>query len=122
MSPRHLTGQQDVGDADPLLHCAGCLMEEELRAERESAARSAGAPLRRAQQFAEAGLEIATDITGMLGPSHWRKGSLIAVGMRARGSQWRKCLTVVVFRIGLIAERWARTCFIRHPRSDIKLS
>jgi len=33
--------------------------------------------------------------------------------MRARGGQWRKwrkCLTVVVFRIGLIAERRGRTC------------
>jgi hypothetical protein len=67
------------------------------------------------QQFA--------DTAGMPGRSHshWRKGSLTAVGMRARGSQWRKCLTVVVFRIGLIAKRRARTCFVRHPRSDIKL-
>jgi hypothetical protein len=79
---------------------------------------------RRAQQFAEAGLKITTDTAGMLrrSHSHWRKGSLTAVGMRARGSQWGKCFTVVMFRIGLIAERQARTCFIRHPRSDIKLS
>jgi hypothetical protein len=46
---------------------------------------------------------------------------LLAKGER-EGGQWRKCLTVVVFRIGLIAERRARTCFVRHPRSDIKLS
>jgi hypothetical protein len=70
MSQRRLTRQQVVGDADPLLDCAGRLMEDGLRAERESAARSAGAPLRRAQQFAESGLKIANDTAGMLGPSH----------------------------------------------------
>ena len=55
---------------------------------------------RRAQQFAEAGLKIATDTAGMLGRSHshWRKGGLTTVSMRAPGSQWRKCLTVVVLR------------------------
>ena len=44
--------------------------------------------LRRAQQFAEVGLKIATDTAGMVGRSHshWRKGSLTAVGMKARGS------------------------------------
>jgi hypothetical protein len=70
------------------------------------------------------GLKIATDTAGMLGRSHshWRKGGLTAVGMRAPGSQWRKCLAVVVFRIGLIAERRARTYFVRHPRNDINLS
>jgi len=61
---------------------------------------------RRVQQFAEAGLKIATD----------------TAGIRAPGSQWRKCLIVVVLRIGLIAERRARTCFVRHPRNDINLS
>jgi len=38
------------------------------------------------------------------------------VGMRARGSQWRKYLTVVVFRIDLNAERRARTYFVRHQQ------
>jgi hypothetical protein len=77
-----------------------------------------------AQQFAEAGLKIAIDKADVLGRSHshWRKGSLTAVGMRARRSQWRKCLTVVVFRIGFIAKCQARTCFVRHPRSDTKFS
>jgi hypothetical protein len=46
MSQRHLTRQQVVGDADPLLDCAGRQMEDELRAERENAARSAGAAVR----------------------------------------------------------------------------
>jgi hypothetical protein len=78
---------------------------------------------RRAQQFAEAGLKIATDTAGVLGRSHshWRKGEFDSGG-RGSAREWRKCLTVVMFRIGLIAERWARTCFIRHPRSDINLS
>jgi hypothetical protein len=78
MSQRRLTRQQVVGDADPLLDCAGRQMEDELRAERENAARSASGALhlRRAQQFAEAGLKIATDTAGTLGRSHshWRKG------------------------------------------------
>jgi hypothetical protein len=62
MSQRRLTRQQVAGDADPLLDYAGRQMEDELRA--ENAARSAH--------------------------SHRRKGSLTAVGMRARGSQWEK--------------------------------
>jgi hypothetical protein len=33
MSQRLLTRQQVVGDADPLLNCAGRQMEDELRAE-----------------------------------------------------------------------------------------
>jgi hypothetical protein len=64
ISQRRLTRQQVVGDADPLLDCARRQMEDELRAERENATHSAGASLRRAQQFAEAGLKIATDIAG----------------------------------------------------------
>jgi hypothetical protein len=97
MSQRRLTRQQVAGDADPLLDYAGRQMEGELRA--ENAARSAGAAVcggrsssLRAQQFAEAGLKIATDTAGTLGRSHShrRKGSLTAVGMRARGSQWEK--------------------------------
>jgi hypothetical protein len=46
MSQRRLTRQQVVSDADDLLDCAGHQTEDELRAERENAARSAGAPLK----------------------------------------------------------------------------
>jgi hypothetical protein len=61
MSQRRFTGQQVVGDADPLLDCAGRQMENELP-HPQPALHS-----RRAQQFAEAGLKIATDTAGMLG-------------------------------------------------------
>jgi hypothetical protein len=44
--------------------------------------------LRRAEQFAEAGLKAATGTAGILGRPHsyWRTGSLTAVGMGALGS------------------------------------
>jgi hypothetical protein len=41
MSHWRLTRQQVVGDADPLLDCAGRQMEGKLYAEQENAARSA---------------------------------------------------------------------------------
>jgi hypothetical protein len=90
MSQRRRIRQQVVGDADPLLDCAGRRTEDELPAESEKAARSAGATARGTR------LENGQrDTAGTLGRSHpcWRKGRLTAVGMRARGSQWRKCLT-----------------------------
>jgi hypothetical protein len=46
VSQRRLTRQQVVGDADPLLRCAGRQMEDKLRAERENAAHSTSAPLK----------------------------------------------------------------------------
>jgi hypothetical protein len=91
MPQRRLTRQQVVGDADPLLDCAGRQMEDELRAERENAARSAsggGAPLKEGPAVRGSRIE----------DSHRRswharavsfslaKGSLTAVGMRARGA------------------------------------
>ena len=61
---------------------------------------------RMAQRFTGSGLKIATDIAGMLGSSekplqdpavrsHWRQWRLTTV-RRARWSQWRKYLTVVI--------------------------
>ena len=77
---------------------------------------------RRAQQFAEAGLKIATDTAGVLGRSHshWRKGEFDSGGDGSAREPMEKMPHRG--RFGLIAERRARTCFIRHPRSDIKLS
>jgi hypothetical protein len=95
---------------------------------------------RRAQRFAEAGCRIRLEDASQtfmvwdVIPFHrhsWHartvssslaKGEFDGGEHESARSQWRKCLTVVVFRIGLIAERRARTCFVRHPRSDIKLS
>jgi hypothetical protein len=61
---------------------------------------------RMAQRFTGSGLKIATDIAGILGSSekplqdpavrsHWRQWRLTTV-RRARWSQWRKYLTVVI--------------------------
>jgi hypothetical protein len=46
MSQRRRIRQQVVGDADPLLDCAGGRTEDELPAESENAACSAGATLK----------------------------------------------------------------------------
>ena len=67
MPQRRLTRRQVVGMRTHCLTARGARWEDELRAERENAARSAGAPPRRVQQFAEAGLKIVTDTAGMLG-------------------------------------------------------
>jgi hypothetical protein len=119
MSQRRRIRQQVVGDADPLLDCAGRRTEDELPAESENASCSAGATARGTRLE-----DSQCDIAGTLGRSHscWRKGRLTAASMRARGSQRRKCLTAGVFRIGLVVQRRARTYFIRHPWSGIKLS
>jgi hypothetical protein len=61
---------------------------------------------RRAQQFAEAGLKIATD-------NSWHESAR---------EPMEKMPHLVVLRIGLIAERRARTYFVRHPWNDINLS
>ena len=79
MLQRRLTRQQVVSDADPLLDCAGrtsCVQSEEMP-HAQPALHS-----RRAQQFAEAGLKIATDTAGVLGRSHshWRKGEFDSGG------------------------------------------
>jgi hypothetical protein len=60
-----LTRQQVVGDADPLLNCAGRQMEDDLRAKRENAARSAGAPLKEGAAVRESGLQNAPGGCGL---------------------------------------------------------
>ena len=55
----------------------------------ENAARSARAPLKNGAAVGGSRLKIATDVAGILGSSE------------SAMSQWRKCLTVVIFRSGL---------------------
>jgi hypothetical protein len=78
------------------------------------------------------GLKIATDIAGMLGSSekplqdravrsHWRQWRLTTV-RRARWSQWRKYLTVVMFRSSLVPRSDFTICLFAFRLHTIKLS
>jgi hypothetical protein len=96
--------------------------------------------LRRAQQFVEAGCRMRLEDASQtfmawdVIPFHrhsWHaravlfllaKGEFDSGGHESARELIEKIPHRVVFRIGLIVERWARTCFVRHPRSDINLS
>lgn len=105
-------------------HCLtarGARWENELRAGREYTARLADASLKEGAVVRESGLQntprgYESDFHSVgrysIPPTqlacsaglilHWRKGSLTAVDMRARQGQRGKCLTVAVFRSGLM--------------------